>query len=94
MKNYKGEIARLQEQAHARAALPAECTCVTRQHQEVVGTVAFLDGVPHENLQPTPEQEKIFESWRACQRDHSGEGVSLTIIPPLSDEMKQKLGLL
>ncbi len=94
MKNYERELARLKEQAEARAALPAECTCLTRQHQEVVGTVEFVEGVaPHEHLQPTPEQEKIFESWRACKRDHSNEGVSMTIIPPLDENMRAKLGL-
>jgi hypothetical protein len=92
MKNYKGEIARLQEQAHARAALPAECTCVTRQHQEVFGTVEFCDGEAIENLELTPEQQAIIDSQKACRRDHSG--VQVTIVPPLSFSMKQKLGLL
>jgi hypothetical protein len=91
MKNYKGEIARLQEQAHARAAAYVEpCTCIAR-HIEVFGYVEFLDGVAHEQLELTPEQQAIIDSQKACRRDHSG--VQVTIVPPLSESMKLKLGL-
>jgi hypothetical protein len=89
--NINSRVKKLEDEAHARKAMPAACTCI-EQHIEVFGTVEFLDGVAHEHLELTPEQELIVESQRACLHDHSGEGVSMTIVPPLSDQMRLKLG--
>jgi hypothetical protein len=92
--NYDSKLTRLEARATAQEAAYVEpCTCI-EQCSEVTGTVDFIDGVAHENLELTQKQQLIVESQRACLHDHSGEGVSMTIVPPLSEEMKQKLGLL
>jgi hypothetical protein len=90
--NYDSKLTRLEARATAQEAAYVEpCTCIERC-VEFFGTVEFIDGVAHEHLELTPEQELIVESQRACLHDHSGEGVQVTIIPPLSEEMKLKLG--
>jgi hypothetical protein len=90
--NINSRVKKLEAEAEARAALPAECTCLER-HIEVFGVVEIIDGVAHEHLELTPEQELIAQSRRTCQRDHRGEGVSMTIVAPLDEEIKAKLGL-
>jgi hypothetical protein len=91
--NYDSKLTRLEARATAQEAAYVEpCTCI-EQCIELFGTVEFFDGVAHEHLELTPEQQTIIDSQKACKRDHSGEGVSMTIIPPLSEEIKLKLGL-
>lgn len=86
------ELARLKEQAQARAQARVKCTCLKR-HIEVTGRVEFVDGVAHEFLELTPEQELIVESQRTCKRDYGNE-ICMTIVPPIPDDVKVKLGLL
>ncbi len=79
--NINSRVKKLEDEAEARKALPAECTCIER-HIEVFGTVEFKDGEAIEHLELTPEQQTIIDSQKACKRDHSG--VQVTIVPPLS----------
>jgi hypothetical protein len=89
--NYDSKLTRLEARATAQEAAYVEpCTCIER-HIEVFGTVEFIEGVAHEHLELTPEQQAIIDSQKACKRGHSG--VQVTIVPPLSEAMKLKLGL-
>lgn len=90
--NINSRVKKLEDEAEVRQALPVRCTCI-EQRIEVFGRVEFVEGEAHEHLELTPEQEVIVDSQKACLHDHSGEGVQVTIIPPLSEEMKAKLGL-
>lgn len=86
------ELARLKEQARAQAAARVKCTCLER-HIEVTGRVEFYeDGSRKEFLELTREQQAIVNSQRECCHDH-GKEIRMTIVPPLTPEMREKLSL-